>query len=230
MGRILLVPDSFKGTLSSRQVCSTMKEQVERFFPGEEVLSLPVADGGEGSVDAFLEAVGGQKKTVRVTGPLGEPMESFYGILADGKTAVIEMAACAGLPLVEGRENPEKATTYGVGELLLAARDAGCREVILGLGGSCTNDGGAGAAAALGAKFTKAGGEVFIPTGGTLSQIAEVDCRPVQEALRGMKVQVMCDIDNPLFGKTGAAAVFAPQKGADEPMVERLDQGLRHLG
>ncbi len=230
MGRILLVPDSFKGTLSSRQVCSTMKEQVERFFPGEEILSLPVADGGEGSVDAFLEAVGGQKKTVRVTGPLGEPMESFYGILADGKTAVIEMAACAGLPLVEGRENPEKATTYGVGELLLAARDAGCREVILGLGGSCTNDGGAGAAAALGAKFTKAGGEVFIPTGGTLSQIAEVDCRPVQEALRGMKVQVMCDIDNPLFGKTGAAAVFAPQKGADEPMVERLDQGLRHLG
>src|SRR5699024_925514 len=121
-------------------------------------------------------------------------------------------------------------TTYGVGELLLAARDAGCREVILGLGGSCTNDGGAGAAAALGAKFTKAGGEAFIPTGGTLSQIAEVDCRPVQEALRGMNVQVMCDIDNPLFGKTGAAAVFAPQKGADEPMVERLDQGLRHLG
>lgn len=230
MEKILLVPDSFKGTLSSRQVCQVMAGQLRRFFPQAQVKSIPVADGGEGSVEAFLAAAGGERRTRTVTGPFGEPVEAFYGILGDGRTAVIEMAACAGLPLAEGRLNPERATTYGVGELLLAAKEAGCTKAILGLGGSCTNDGGAGAAAALGAKFTRADGTAFIPSGGTLGEIAALDVSPVAQALQGMELTAMCDIDNPLYGEAGAAAVFAPQKGADAAMVARLDAGLRHLG
>lgn len=230
MKQILLVPDSFKGTLSSRQVCRLMAEQLSRFFPEAQLRSLPVADGGEGSVEAFLEAVGGHRVDVTVTGPFGEPVESFYGILQDGQTAVIEMAACAGLPMAEDRLDPERATTYGVGELILAAKREGCRKIILGLGGSCTNDGGTGAAAALGGKFTREDGSEFIPTGGTLGEIAGIDAAPIQKVLEGVELTVMCDIDNPLFGETGAAYVFAPQKGADASMVERLDLGLRHLG
>lgn len=230
MEKILLVPDSFKGTLPSRQVCQVMAGQLRRFFPQAQVKSIPVADGGEGSVEAFLAAAGGERRTRTVTGPFGEPVEAFYGILGDGRTAVIEMAACAGLPLAEGRLNPERATTYGVGELLLAAKEAGCTKAILGLGGSCTNDGGVGAAAALGAKFTRADGAAFIPTGGTLGEIAALDVSPVAQALQGMELTAMCDIDNPLYGEAGAAAVFAPQKGADAAMVARLDAGLRHLG
>lgn len=230
MEKILLVPDSFKGTLSSRQVCQVMAGQLRRFFPQAQVKSIPVADGGEGSVEAFLAAAGGERRTRTVTGPFGEPVEAFYGILGDGRTAVIEMAACAGLPLAEGRLNPERATTYGVGELLLAAKEAGCTKAILGLGGSCTNDGGAGAAAALGAKFIRADGTAFVPSGGTLGEIAALDVSPVAQALQGMELTAMCDIDNPLYGEAGAAAVFAPQKGADAAMVARLDAGLRHLG
>ena len=230
MEKILLVPDSFKGTLSSRQVCQVMAGQLRRFFPQAQVKSIPVADGGEGSVEAFLAAAGGERRTRTVTGPFGEPVEAFYGILGDGRTAVIEMAACAGLPLAEGRLNPERATTYGVGELLLAAKEAGCTKAILGLGGSCTNDGGAGAAAALGAKFTRVDGAAFVPSGGTLGEIAALDVSPVAQALQGMELTAMCDIDNPLYGEAGAAAVFAPQKGADAAMVARLDAGLRHLG
>lgn len=230
MEKILLVPDSFKGTLSSRQVCQVMAGQLRRFFPQAQVKSIPVADGGEGSVEAFLAAAGGERRTRTVTGPFGEPVEAFYGILGDGRTAVIEMAACAGLPLAEGRLNPERATTYGVGELLLAAKEAGCTKAILGLGGSCTNDGGVGAAAALGAKFTRADGTAFVPSGGTLGEIAALDVSPVAQALQGMELTAMCDIDNPLYGEAGAAAVFAPQKGADAAMVARLDAGLRHLG
>ena len=230
MEKILLVPDSFKGTLSSRQVCQVMSGQLRRFFPQAQVKSIPVADGGEGSVEAFLAAAGGERRTRTVTGPFGEPVEAFYGVLGDGRTAVIEMAACAGLPLAEGRLNPERATTYGVGELLLAAKEAGCTKAILGLGGSCTNDGGVGAAAALGAKFTRADGTAFVPTGGTLGEIAALDVSPVAQALQGMELTAMCDIDNPLYGDAGAAAVFAPQKGADAAMVARLDAGLRHLG
>lgn len=230
MEKILLVPDSFKGTLSSRQVCQVMAGQLRRFFPQAQVKSIPVADGGEGSVEAFLAAAGGERRMLTVTGPFGEPVEAFYGILGDGRTAVIEMAVCAGLPLAEGRLNPERATTYGVGELLLAAKEAGCTKAILGLGGSCTNDGGVGAAAALGAKFTRADGAAFIPTGGTLGEIAALDVSPVAQALQGMELTAMCDIDNPLYGEAGAAAVFAPQKGADAAMVARLDAGLRHLG
>ena len=230
MGPILLVPDSFKGSLSSRQVCEIMERQLAGYFPSVPIVALPVADGGEGSVEAFLAAAGGQRVTKTVTGPFGQPVEAFYGILPDGRTAVVEMAACAGLPLAEGQLDPERATTYGVGELILAAKAAGCTKVILGLGGSCTNDGGAGAAAALGAVFHREDGTSFVPTGGTLQEIASLDCAPLAEALAGVELVAMCDIDNPLFGQEGAAWVFAPQKGADDAMVARLDEGLRHLG
>ncbi len=230
MRKILLVPDSFKGTLSSKQVCVIMKEQLQRFFPESTIVSLPVADGGEGSVDAFLTAAGGERKDVSVTGPYGKPVQGFYGVLPDKKTAVIEIAACAGLPLVGENLNPEMTTTYGVGELILDAVHGGCTEIVLGLGGSCTNDGGVGAAVALGAKFYRSDGSEFLPTGGTLKDIDKIDCAALRNSLHGVRMIAMCDIDNPLYGENGAARVFASQKGADVSMIERLDNGLSHLG
>lgn len=225
----ILVPDSFKGTMSSRQVCGILREELQKRMPEAEILSLPVADGGEGSVDAFLEAVGGRRVYVPCTGPDGVPMEGFFGLLGDGTTAVVEMAAAAGLPLLEGRLDVEGATTYGVGELILAAVEAGARKIIVGLGGSATNDGGCGCAAALGVRFLDETGAAFIPVGRTLGRIAHIDRTHLASALAGVELVTMCDIDNPLCGPTGAAAVFGPQKGADGPAVERLDRGLRHL-
>ena len=172
MKKVVLIPDSFKGTLSSAKVCEIMSKCIHNKFPDCEIVQIPVADGGEGTVDCFLQAVGGQKRSVTVCGPFMERMESFYGIPDTGdKTAVIEMAACAGLPLAEGRENPELTSTYGVGELIADALEQGCRNIIIGLGGSSTNDGGCGMAAALGAKFYGEDGEAFLPVGGTLKNI-----------------------------------------------------------
>lgn len=229
MKKILLIPDSFKGTLSSIQVCGIMRRELAKVFPGAEILSLPVADGGEGSVDAFLEALGGEKRRVCVKGPFLEELEAFYGVLPDGKTAVIEMAACAGLPLVEGRANPSETSTYGVGELMLHAAESGCTTILLGLGGSCTNDGGVGAAAAAGIRFLDRAGTAFLPVGGTLDRIDRIDSSGLNGSLKKAAITVMCDIDNPLTGPQGAAAVFAPQKGADEKMVQRLDDNLNAL-
>lgn len=226
MKKFVLIPDSFKGTMSSEEICRIMKTQILRWFPRAEVVSIPVADGGEGSVDAFLRAAGGEKRVVPVMGPYREEMQALYGVLPDG-TAVIEMAACAGLPLVEGRLNPGKTTTYGVGQLMVHAATHGCRKIIVGLGGSCTNDGGAGAAAAAGVRFRDAGGKEFVPTGATLADIRDIDVSGLCPALREAELLAMCDIDNPLFGETGAAYVFAPQKGADPKMVRALDDGLR---
>ena len=228
MKKVILIPDSFKGTMSSREICGILKEQVQAVWPQAQVLSVPVADGGEGSVDAFLSALGGERVKIRVKGPYFEEIDSFYGILPDG-TAVIEMAAAAGLPLVGERKNPEETTTYGVGQLMADALERGCRKIILGLGGSATNDGGCGAAAALGIRFLDEKGECFIPVGGTLRKIASVDGSGLRKEAKEAEFTVMCDIDNPLCGEKGAAAVFAPQKGADEEMVRRLDEGLLHL-
>lgn len=225
----ILVPDSFKGTMSSREVCGILREELQKRMPEAQVISLPVADGGEGSVDAFLEAVGGRRVTAPCTGPDGAPMEGFFGLLGDGTTAVVEMAAAAGLPLLEGRLDVEGATTYGVGELILSAVEAGARKIIVGLGGSATNDGGCGCAAALGVRFLDAAGEPFVPVGRTLERIAHIDRTHLAPSLAGVELVTMCDIDNPLCGPTGAAAVFGPQKGADGLAVERLDRGLRHL-
>jgi glycerate kinase len=211
--------------LTSGEICTILREEILRARPAAEVLAIPVADGGEGSVDAFLTAVGGERIEVPCHGPHMETMTGFYGSLPDG-TAVVEMAAAAGLPLVGSRLEPDMATTYGVGELLAAAADRGAKRIILGLGGSATNDGGCGAAAALGARFLDVAGETFLPTGGTLDRLACIDIsgqRSLPELI------VMCDIDNPLCGPTGASAVFGPQKGADPAMAVRLDDNLRHL-
>ena len=226
MKKVILIPDSFKGTLSSGQICRIMEKKVKEYFPKCEAVKVPVADGGEGSVDCFLAAVGGEKKRVMVKGPYMEEMEAFYGILPDG-TAVIEMAACASLPLVEGRQNPEKTTTYGVGQLMLDAAESGCKKIVVGLGGSCTNDAGAGAAAAAGIRFYDASGTAFIPTGGTLKKVVRISLESMDERLKKIPVVTMCDIDNPMYGKSGAAYIFAPQKGADEDMVRNLDDNLK---
>lgn len=226
MKKFVLIPDSFKGTMSSLEVCRIMEESIRRHFPQAEVLSLPVADGGEGSVDAFLTAAGGKKVPLRVKGPYGEEIDSFYGITPD-HTAVIEMAACAGLPLSEGVMRPDLASTYGVGQLMVHAAEQGCKKLIICLGGSCTNDMGAGAAAAAGVVFRNREGEEFVPTGATLGQIGSISRERLHPLLRGCEIIAMCDIDNPLYGESGAACVFAPQKGADAEMVRMLDQNLR---
>lgn len=229
MKKVVLIPDSFKGTISSAEICAVMRERILSHHPNCTVLSVPVADGGEGSVDAFLTALGGERVTLSVSGPFFEKTEAFYGLIDGGKTAVIEMAAAAGLPLVTGREDPCRTTTYGVGELMLDAAARGVKKIIVGLGGSATNDGGCGAAAAVGIKFYRENGETFIPTGGTLSEIARIDRTDRADVLDGVEIVTMCDIDNPMYGPAGAAYVFAPQKGADSVAVQLLDDGLRHL-
>lgn len=228
MNKIILVPDSFKGTMSSQEICEIMKREILSFFPQAEILSIPVADGGEGSVDSFLTAVGGKKITLPVYGPYFERIEGFYGVLPD-HTAVIEMAAAAGLPLAGERKQPDQATTYGVGQLIAHAAESGCPKIIVGLGGSATNDGGTGAAAALGASFRNEKGEPFIPTGGTLDQIASINMSGILPSLRNTEIVAMCDIDNPLCGANGASAVYGPQKGATPELVQRLDRNLAHL-
>ena len=228
MAKYVLIPDSFKGTLSSEDICRIASEEILRLEPEAEICAIPVADGGEGTVDAFLAAVGGTRAEVPCTGPCGQEVMGFYGLLPDG-TAVVEMAAAAGLPLAGACRDPEKTTTYGVGQLMAHALSRGAKRLVLGLGGSATKDGGCGAAAALGAEFLDAEGRAFVPTGGTLTQIAHIRMKGLRETMAGAEVTVMCDIDNPLCGPAGAAAVFGPQKGADAAMVARMDAGLRHL-
>ena len=225
MERFVLVPDSFKGTLSSQEICEILREEILRAKPDAEVLAFPVADGGEGSVNAFLTAVGGERVEVSCHGPYMEEMTGFYGLLPDG-TAVIEMAAAAGLPLVGDRLGVAQTTTYGVGELMAAAAQNGAKRIILGLGGSSTNDGGCGAAAALGVRFLDDTGAEFLPVGGNLNRLAKID---TSKQMKLPEITVMCDIDNPLCGPTGASAVFGPQKGATPDMVPALDANLRHL-
>lgn len=228
MKKAVLIPDSFKGTLTSREVCDIMKQSILRHFPSCAVDAVPIADGGEGSIDCFLAALGGQTIETRCQGPYGEEMSGYFGLLKDG-TAVIEMAVCSGLPLVEDRRDPEGTTTYGVGQLIAAAARMGCRRILVGLGGSCTNDGGCGAAAAAGVCFYDSDGRTFVPTGATLGRIADIDISGLTPELRQTEIVTMCDITNPMHGPNGAAHIFAPQKGADPAAVVRLDEGLRHL-
>lgn len=225
MKRCLVLSDSFKGTLSSPDICRIARSL---HIPGWHIDALPVADGGEGTTDCFLDACGGQRIALPVSGPFGGTIDGFYGLLPDG-TAVVECAAAAGLHQAEGRPDPEAATTYGVGQLLAHALDHGAKRLILGLGGSCTNAGGCGAAAALGVRFYDRQGRGFVPTGGTLADIEAIDLSGRHPGLRPGVLTVMCDIDNPLYGETGAAYIFAPQKGANDACVQRLDAGLRHL-
>lgn len=228
MKKFVLIPDSFKGTLSSTEICSIMSKGIKAHFSSAEIVSIPVADGGEGSVDCFLTALGGEKIFVNAKNPYFEDMVGFYGLINNGTTAVIEMASVAGLPLVENRKNPMLTTTYGVGELLLDACKKGVKKVIMGLGGSCTNDFGCGMASACGVKFLDNNGKEFIPTGATLKDIVSIDLSNKSPLLNGVEIITMCDIDNPPFGENGAAYVFAPQKGADSDMVKELDNGVKN--
>lgn len=229
MQNFILVPDSFKGTLSAIEVCNIMKSSIKNLYEDANIISVPVADGGEGTVDAFLYALGGEKKSVWVSDAFNEQkILAHYAMLKDD-IAIIEMAACAGLPLVKNRLEPDKTTTFGVGELIIDAINSGAKKIILGLGGSATNDGGCGMASALGVKFKDEQDQEFIPTGGTLSQIYKIDMNNIYSKIKDVEFISMCDVDNPLCGRLGASAVFAPQKGADEDMVKLLDEGLAHL-
>lgn len=229
MQNFILVPDSFKGTLSAIEVCNIMKSSIKNLYKDANIISVPVADGGEGTVDAFLYALGGEKKSVWVSDVFNEQkILAHYAMLKDN-IAVIEMATCAGLPLVKNRLEPDKTTTFGVGELIIDAINNGAKKIILGLGGSATNDGGCGMAAALGVKFKDEQDQKFIPTGGTLSKIYKIDMNNIYPKIKDIEFISMCDVDNPLCGRLGASAVFAPQKGADEDMVKLLDEGLAHL-
>ncbi len=225
---VIFAPDSYKGTLSAAEICDAMNAALKRVCPSAKGSCVPIADGGEGTVDCFLQSCGGEKIFLPVMGPLGDRAEGFYGLIDSGRTAVIEMAAAAGLPLTHGHPDPMRATTYGVGELILHALSSGAEKLILALGGSATNDGGAGMAAALGVRFSDSGGRPFFPTGGTLRDIAGIDVSGLSPLLRGTEVTVMCDVTNPLCGEWGASAVYGPQKGADPSMIALLDAGLSH--
>lgn len=225
MKKSIIIPDSYKGTLSAIQVCNIMKDSIKKIYPQCEIHSIPIADGGEGTVDTFLYALGAEKVEVTSTGPYMEEVHTCYARKND--TAIIEMACVAGLPMVENRMNPCKTTTYGLGSLIRHAVLAGCSEIILGLGGSCTNDAGIGMARALGTKFYNQEGNEFAPDADQITQIQTIDNTAVEALLKKVKITAMCDIDNPLYGVNGAAYVFAPQKGADETMVELLDNNLR---
>ncbi|MHB1190020.1 MAG: glycerate kinase [Armatimonadota bacterium] len=227
--KIVIAPDSFKGSLTASEVADAVAVGLLRAVPNAELDIVPLADGGEGTVEALVRAAGGQVRRMRVTGPLGEPVDAFYGLLNDG-TAVVEMAAASGLPLVPvERRDPRVTTTYGTGELIRAALDAGCRRIILGIGGSATNDGGIGAMQALGASFRDADGREVGLGGRELARIRSIDLSGLDARIARTGIVVACDVDNPLTGPRGASAVFGPQKGATPDMVSELDAGLRNL-
>lgn len=229
--RVLIAPDSFKGCLSALQVCDALERGVLRAVPDAETVKAPMADGGEGTVEALVDATGGRYSTERVVGPLGVPTQARFGVLGDSETAVIEMAAASGLPLVPpARRNPLLTTTFGTGQLIKAALDLGCRKFIIGIGGSATNDAGAGMAQALGARMVDAhGAEIVRASGGRLADIVHIDVAQLDDRLSESQVRVACDVDNPLFGETGAAHVYGPQKGATPEIVALLDTGLQHF-
>jgi len=228
--KIVIAPDSFKGSLSAVEAAEAMATGVRTALPDVKIVLVPLADGGEGTVEALVKATGGRIVPTHVTGPLGNRIESFFGILGDGETAVVEMAAASGLPLVPSDlRNPLNTTTFGTGKLIKAALDSGCGKLILGIGGSATNDGGIGAAQALGARFTDADGSEVGFGGKELSRIANIDVTKIDSRLRQTQILVASDVTNPLTGPLGASAVFGPQKGATPEMVAQLDDGLANL-
>ncbi len=228
--KIVIAPDSFKGSLSAREVAEAIEEGIKKVFPGAEVKKVPLADGGEGTVETLVEATGGKIESVEVTGPLGEKVKASYGILGDEKTAVIEMAAASGLPLVPPeKRDPSRTTTYGTGELIKAALQEGCRKFIIGIGGSATTDGGAGMAQALGARLLDEKGKEIGFGGGELKKLERIDIVHLDRRIQESQITVASDVDNPLCGERGAARVYGPQKGATPEMVEELDMALRHF-
>ena len=228
--KIVIAPDSYKESLSALEVAQAVEAGFRQVFPDADYVLVPVADGGEGTVDAMVAATGGRKETVTVSGPLGEPVEAFYGLTGDGDTAVIEMAAASGLALVPpDRRNPLLTSSRGTGELIRAALDAGARRFILGIGGSATNDGGAGMVQALGARLLDLEGRELDGSGGDLARLERIDVSALDPRLKECRIEVACDVDNPLTGARGASAVFGPQKGATPEMVQALDANLARL-
>lgn len=227
MKKIVVASDSYKGTISSLEVCDIVKEGILNILEDTQVISIPIADGGEGTVDAFLFALGGKKIHVTVNGPFFNSIESYYGILEDKKTAVIEMAAASGLPLAGEKKNPLKTTTYGTGQLIFDALEKGCTKIIIGIGGSATNDGGIGMAAALGVKFLDIEGNDVTYNGDGIGKIHTINMEGLDQRIKSCNIEVACDVDNPLYGKDGAAYVYASQKGADEDMIKKLDDNLK---
>jgi glycerate kinase len=227
--RILIAPQSLKGSLTAAEAGRAIAQGVQKVYPAAEIEIIPVADGGEGTVQALVDATGGKIVQKTVTGPLGEPVLAFFGLLGDGRTAAIEMAASAGLPLVPPeRRDPRITTTCGVGELILAALDYGSRHFIIGIGGSATNDGGAGMAQALGAALLAKDGTELTWGGAALATLAHISTATLDPRLQECTVEVACDVTNPLCGPTGASAVYGPQKGATPEMVLELDRALAH--
>ena len=227
--KIIIAPDSFKESVSASRCAQAIKAGFVSIFPQAECVCLPIADGGEGTVEAMVEATDGKMVMLPVMGPMGDFVGAFYGLSGDGHTAFIEMAAASGLMLVPPDErNPLQATSYGTGELIRHALDAGVRHIILGIGGSATVDGGMGMAQALGARFVDERGESIGLGGGALERLVNVDLRDLDPRLRECRIDVACDVDNPLLGERGAAAVFGPQKGACAGMVAVLERGLEN--
>ena len=229
--RIVVAPDSFKGSISALGVAKAMEEGILRVFPDAEVVSTPIADGGEGTVEALVDATAGAFRVSTVGGPLGAPVDAKWGVLGDGKTAVIEMAAASGLPLLKKDErNPLLASTYGTGEVFIKALDEGLTRIIMGIGGSATNDGGTGFATALGVRFLDAKGQVLPQGGAAQARLHSIDLSGLDKKVKDLEILVACDVDNPLCGPRGASAVFGPQKGATPEMVAELDAALAHYG
>lgn len=230
MHTIIVAPDSYKECLSAPEVAAAIVAGIKRVMPEVKTIAVPMADGGEGLTATLVAATGGQAKTAVVTGPTGEKVTASWGILGDGKTAVVEMAQASGLPLVpREKRNPLVTTTYGTGELIREAIHAGCSRLIVGIGGSATNDGGAGMAQALGVKLLDAAGNDIPPGAQGLELLDSIDVSTLDPRLKGVEVMVACDVDNPLCGPRGASAVYGPQKGATPDMVPRLDATLNHL-
>ena len=228
--KILIAPDSFKESLTSIEVADYLKEGFKKADKNFEITKLPLADGGEGTVKSLVAATDGEIKKKEVTAPLGNKVEAIYGILGDEKTGVIEMATASGLPLVpKDKRNPARTTTYGTGELIKAALDQGCTKLIIGIGGSATNDCGVGMAQALGGKFLDEDGKQIGYGGRYLKDIEKIDLSQLDSRIAETEIEVACDVDNPLYGKNGAAYIYGPQKGASKKQVKKLDNGLRHI-
>lgn len=231
MGRpvFVLAPNSFKGSMTAKEVCDAMERGLGKVFPEAEYIHAPMADGGEGTAQALLDALGGHFFTKSVTGPIGQQVTAQYGVLSDGATGVIEMASASGiLHLTRETRNPLITTTYGTGELIRACLDQGIKKIILGIGGSATNDGGAGMAEALGARFLDEAGKELPRGGGSLGQLSRIDLSGLDPRLAEVEIIVACDVSNPLCGEYGASQFFGPQKGATPDMVRQLDHSLAH--
>ena len=227
--KIIIAPDSYKESLTAMEVATAIEAGFRQVMPTAEYIKLPMADGGEGTVQSLVDASNGSIIEHQVTGPLGEQVPAFFGIMGDNKTAVIEMAAASGLHLVSPNlRNPMLTTSYGTGELILAALDHGVDHIIVGIGGSATNDGGIGMAQALGVQLLDNKGQALGFGGQALAQLATIDISHIDPRLAHIKLEVACDVDNPLCGKKGASHIFGPQKGATPAMVAELDQHLAH--